>query len=58
MLPVNVILPSGTDELALTLNGKKRNLRRGDFLTFAESVGIAREAAGKILEKVAALSDT
>ena len=58
MLPVNVILPSDTDELALTLNGKKRNLRRNDFLTFAESVGIAREAAGKILEKVAALSDT
>ena len=58
MLPVNVIMPSDTDELALTLNGKKRNIRRGDFIIFAETVGILREAAEKIIDRVVSLADT
>ena len=58
MLPVNVIMPSDTDELALTLNGKKRNIRRNDFITFAENSDISREAAEKIINKVVSLSDT
>ena len=57
MLPVNVIMPSDTEELALTLNGKKRNIRRNDFLTFAENAGILREAAEKIIDRVVSLSD-
>ena len=58
MLPVNVIMPSDTDELALTMNGKKRNIRRNDFITFAENSGISREAAEKIINKVVSLLDT
>lgn len=58
MLPVNVIIPADTDELALTLNGKKRNIRRSDFITFAENVDISREAAEKIIYRIVSLADT
>ena len=36
LLPVNIVLPADQDETALTVNGKKRNLRRKDFLILAE----------------------
>ena len=58
MLPVNVIMPNDTEELALTLNGKKRNITRRDFLTFAENAGILREAAEKIINRIVSLCDT
>lgn len=58
MLPVNVIMPNDTEELALTLNGKKRNITRRDFLTFAENAGILREAAEKIIDRIVSLGDT
>lgn len=37
LVPVKVILPADTEELALTLNGKKNRLKRSDF----ESLGMA-----------------
>jgi serine/threonine-protein kinase HipA len=58
MLPVNIIMPSDTEELALTLNGKKRNITRNDLLTFAQTANISREAAEKIIDRVVSLSDT
>lgn len=58
MLPVNVILPSDADELALTLNGKKRNVGRKDFLIFAKDAGIVQQAAERIVDRVASLKDT
>lgn len=57
MLPVNIIMPSDTEELALTLNGKKRNITRNDLLTFAQTANISREAAEKIIDRVVSLSD-
>ena len=57
MLPVNVILPEDNEQLALTLNGKKRNVRRNDFLSLAESCGISRTAAAKMIESVASRKD-
>ena len=47
LLPVNVIMPEDKEELALALNGKKQNLRRNDFLIFAENCGISRSGAEK-----------
>ena len=35
LLPVNIIMPEDPEETALTLNGKKSNLRRKDFLALA-----------------------
>ena len=55
ILPVNVILPEDEDELALTLNGKKRNLRKKDFLEFAQNCGIAANAAEKMMRQVCSL---
>jgi serine/threonine-protein kinase HipA len=49
LLPVNIIIPEDPEELALQLNGKKSNLRRKNFLAFAENAGIARNAAEAML---------
>ena len=51
MLPVNIILPQDQEQLALTLNGKKRNICRRDFLIFADSCGLERRSAEKMLDK-------
>ncbi len=57
MLPVNVIMPQDTEQLALTLNDKKRNIRRNDFLILAEKSGINKKSAEKIIDKIASLKD-
>ena len=40
MLPVNVIMPEDKEQLALTINGKKRNIHKKEFRILAESCGI------------------
>ncbi len=50
LLPVNLILPEDKEEMALTLCGKRANLQKSDFLRFAESCGIAQNAAQKMME--------
>ena len=52
MLPVNIVLPEDDEQLALTLNGKKRNLHRNDFLKFAASCGITDSAAKKMILQI------
>lgn len=52
LLPVNVIMPEDQEEFALTMNGKKTNLRRNDFLTFAEESGIPKKAAGAMMDRM------
>ena len=58
MLPVSCIIPNDPEELALALNRKKRSIRRKDFLSFAEAVGLSKEAAEKMLRKVASMQET
>ena len=36
------------------MNGKRMNLRRGDFLKFADSCGISRAAAEKMIARLLA----
>jgi serine/threonine-protein kinase HipA len=55
LLPVNVILPEDTEEFALTMNGKKKNLRRKDFLAFADACGLDRKPAEKMLDKMVSM---
>jgi len=57
MLPVNMILPEDDEQLALTVNGKKHNIRRNDFLKFAETSGISRDAAMKMIRKILSLKE-
>lgn len=52
LLPVNVIMPEDAEEFALTMNGKKTNLRRKDFLVFAENCALGRKPAERMLEKL------
>ena len=58
LLPVNAILPEDDEQFALTINGKKRNIHKKDFLLFAENVGIPVLAAKKIIADVVSLEDT
>ncbi len=55
LLPVNLVMPEDSEELALTLNGKKRKLHKNDFLKYAESCGIAPYTAIRMTEKILAL---
>lgn len=52
MLPVNTVNPADKEQFALTMNGKKRNLHRGDFLKFADTCGIGRNVAERLIDKV------
>jgi serine/threonine-protein kinase HipA len=52
LLPVNIVLPADQDETALTVNGKKRNLRRKDFLILAEHCDLTRKTAEKVIARL------
>lgn len=51
LLPVNVIMPEDKEQFALAMNGKKTNIRRKDFLIFAEECGITHSSAEKMIER-------
>ncbi len=57
MLSANVVLPSDKEQLALTLNGKKQNIRRKDFLIFAENIGLPTVSAERLIQRVVALRE-
>lgn len=50
LLPAGLVVKEDSEETALTLNGKKKNLTRNDFLVFAETIGISLEVAKRLLE--------
>ncbi|MDO4939010.1 MAG: HipA domain-containing protein [Lachnospiraceae bacterium] len=52
LLPVNVIMPEDKEEYALSMNGKKQNIRRKDFIVFAEGCDMPRTSAEKMIAKV------
>jgi serine/threonine-protein kinase HipA len=49
LLPMNVIMPEDQEQFALAINGKKMNIRKKDFLIFADSCGITRNSAEKMI---------
>ncbi len=57
MLPVNVILLEDKEQMALSLNGRKRNLRRKDFFAFAEACGLPQKSAEKMMGKIVSMKD-
>ena len=57
MLSTNVVIPSDKEELALTINGKKQNIHRKDFIVFADTIGIPERSAEKMIEKIVKLKD-
>lgn len=52
LLPINILMPEDTEEFALTMNGKKRNLRRNDFLKFANTCQIPNNVANNLINLV------
>ena len=57
LLSTAVVLPNDPEELALTLNGKKQNIRRRDFFDFAGAVGIPENSAKKMMAKIVKLEE-
>lgn len=57
ILPVNMILPEDEEQLALTLNGKKKNIRKKDFFAFAQSLELPEKSAENMLKKLCKLKE-
>ena len=57
LLPVNVVMPEDTEAFALAMNGKKQNLRKKDFMVFADACGIQKNAAEKMIAKVLSMKE-
>ncbi len=56
LLPVNANMPADKEQFALPMNGKKTNIRKKDFLVFADECGITRTTAEKLIENLVALT--
>ncbi len=52
LVPVKIILPADNEELALSLCGKKSNLRYRDFARFAESLGLTQSQFEKTIKRI------
>ena len=52
LLPVNALMPSDKEEVALTLNGKKKNITKNDFLKLADVCEISRLTAIKLINNL------
>ena len=52
LLPVKVILPQDTEELALTLNGKKNRLKRSDFEIFGTTLKLNEIQIRKTIQRI------
>ena len=57
MLPVNVIMPEDQEQLALTINGKKRNIHKKEFRILAESCEISLNVAERMIRRVCGLKE-
>ena len=57
MLSTNVVIPEDNEQMALTINSKKQNICRKDFIVFAETIGVPQKAAEKMIEKTVKLKD-
>lgn len=52
LLPVNAIIPADKEQFALAMNGRKANIRKSDFLKFAENCDITLSTAKKLIQSV------
>ena len=57
LLPVNVIMPADKEQMALALNGKKRNIRRNDFLKMAATIKLHDKTASKLMDRIIGYED-
>lgn len=45
-------MPEDKEQMALTVNGKKRNIRKKDFLILAENLGITKKVAERLISQL------
>ncbi len=57
LLPVNIIVPTDKEQMALTVNGKKRNIRKKDFLLLAQNIGVNEKSALNLMKKIVSLKE-
>ena len=57
MLPVNIIMPEDQEQLALTINGKKRNIHKKEFRILAEACEISLNVAERMIRRVCGLKE-
>ena len=57
MLSTALVMPEDTEELALTLNGKKRKIKRVDFVTSMQASGLEDKVINNIFAKFAKVKD-
>ena len=53
MLSTALVMPEDTEELALTLNGKKRKIRKADFVASMQASGVEEKVINNIFNKFA-----
>lgn len=56
LLPVNANMPADNEQFALPMNGKKNNIRKKDFLIFANECGIEKATAEKLIKSLVSLT--
>jgi hipA-like C-terminal domain./hipA-like N-terminal domain len=57
MLSTALVMPEDTEELALTLNGKKRKIKKEDFVTSMQASGLEDKVIKNIFAKFAKVKD-
>ena len=57
MLSTALVMPEDTEELALTLNGKKRKIKKIDFITSMQASGLENKVIENIFNKFAKAKD-
>lgn len=55
MLSTNVVIPADKEQMALTINRKKQNIRRKDLLVLAGMIGLEERIAEKLIGKIVKL---
>lgn len=58
LLATKLVLPKDEEECALTLNGKKKNIRRKDFDALAGSLGISEKARDNAYSRLGSMRKT
>ncbi len=57
MLSTNVVIPEDSEQFALTMNGKKKNIKKDDFFTFANTIGLPPKSVQKMINKIVNLEN-
>ena len=57
LLPAKLLVKDDNEDLALTINGKKRNLRKGDFVKYGISIGLDEKVINRIINRFIGLKN-